>query len=241
MRTDWGEIGVESAVFGYSSRPVVRVDAMRLGPRESVGIFGPNGAGKTTLVRGVVGLLPPISGRVRRSPAVRVGYLPQQRQVELHWPMNGLDAASLAVSSRRPLGWVGRTSGRVRENMKRLAVENLARRPFAKLSGGQQQRLLLAGALADDPDVLVLDEPTEGLDLHSRELFLSALSGAIADGLAAVMISHDVNDLLTLSDRIAWLHAAEHEGGPSRVEVIDPADFAARVISTGRVASARTS
>ena len=235
MRTDWGEISVEQSVFGYSGRPVVQVDAVTLGPRRCLGIFGPNGAGKTTLVRGMVGLLPPLSGRVSRPPAVRVGYLPQQRQVELHWPMNGLDAASLAVSSRRRFGWVRPVAGSVRANMKALGVEHLARRPFAKLSGGQQQRLLLAGALADDPDVLVLDEPTEGLDLSSRELFLSALRDAIADGLAAVMISHDVNDLLTLSDRVAWLHAAADEGSPSHVEVIQPSDFA------GRVVSARTS
>ncbi|HZJ71407.1 MAG TPA: ATP-binding cassette domain-containing protein [Planctomycetota bacterium] len=123
---------------------------------------------------------------------------------------------------------------RVRENMKRLGVEPLARRSFAKLSGGQQQRLLLAGALADDPDVLVLDEPTEGLDLNSRALFLSALRHAIAGGLAAVMISHDVNDLLTLCDRIVWLHAAAEEGGPSATELTGPADFARRVVAAGK-------
>src|SRR5439155_25112157 len=123
---------------------------------------------------------------VLRPPEVRVGYLPQQRQVELHWPMSGLDAASLAVSSRRRFGWVRRIGGRVRDHMKLLGVEHLARRAFARLSGGQQQRLLLAGALADDPDVLVLDEPTEGLDLSSRDLFLSALRDAIAQGLGAV-------------------------------------------------------
>ena len=231
MRADWGEIAVESAVFGYSGRPVVRVGQLRLRPGRRLGIFGPNGAGKTTLVRGAVGLLPPLSGRVVRPPAVRVGYLPQHRSAELHWPMSGLDAASLAVSSRRPLGRVGGTREGVTHNMRRLGVEPLARRSFAKLSGGQQQRLLLAGALADDPDVLVLDEPTEGLDLKSREVFLAALRDATAAGLCSVMISHDVEDLLYLCDRIAWLHAAADETGPSQVEDVEPAAFANRVLS----------
>ena len=231
MRTDWGEISVEAASFGYSGRPVVRVDHLRLRPGLCLGIFGPNGAGKTTLVRGTTGLLPPLSGQVRRGPDVRIGYLPQHRAMELHWPMSALDAASLAVSSRLWLGWVRGTGAKVRDGMRTLGVDHLARRPFSKLSGGQQQRLLLAGALADEPDVLVLDEPTEGLDVKSRQVFLSALRDATAGGLCTVIISHDVEDLLFLCDRIAWLHPADDADAASHVEDVAPDVFAGRVVS----------
>ena len=100
-------IEVTGAVFGYGKRPVVQVDELHLRPGRSLGIFGPNGSGKTTLVRGISGLLPPLSGSVTRKPEIRIGYLPQYRAIDLHWPMSGLDAALLAASAREKLGWVG--------------------------------------------------------------------------------------------------------------------------------------
>ena len=115
--------------------------------------------------------------------------------------------------------------------MRDLGVEPLARRPFAKLSGGQQQRLLLAGALASGPDVLVLDEPTDGLDVRSRRALLSLLRDLTAGGLCTAIISHEVEDLLYLCDEVAWLHAAEDSGRPSHVEVISPAGLAERMLA----------
>ena len=186
-------------------KPVVRAEWMRVSRGKCLGIFGPNGAGKTTLVRGMTGLLKPISGTVRRSGVRRIGYLPQHRAMELHWPMTGLDAASLAVSATRRLGWLHGGTARVRDSMERLEVGSLAQRPFAKLSGGQQQRLLLAGALAADPDVLVLDEPTDGLDIRSRASLMAVLSGLTGAGLSTVIISHGVEDLMALASEVAWL------------------------------------
>src|SRR5207302_10678804 len=120
----------------------------------------------------------------------------------------GLDAAAMAVSAVRFLGRIGRKDAtRVREAMTRMDVHALARRPFAKLSGGQQQRLLLAGALAAEPTVLVLDEPTDGLDVRSRQTLLSLLRDlTAAGGLCTAIISHEVEDLLYLCDEVAWLH-----------------------------------
>jgi ABC-type Mn2+/Zn2+ transport system ATPase subunit len=232
-------VQIDHAAFGYNDRPVVRVDDLRLLPARCLGIFGPNGSGKTTLVRGATGLLAPISGRVLRLSGVHFGYLPQHRAMELHWPMTGFDAAAMATSARRPLGWIGRwiaaDSGSIRDAMRRLGVDSLARRPFARLSGGQQQRLLLAGALAAEPKVLVLDEPTDGLDVASRRELLELLAECTAGGLSAVVISHEVEDLLQLCHEVAWLHAAEAEGGVSRVELIQPEELAARMLRTRRI------
>ena len=218
----------QNAVFGYAKRPIVRVERLALQPGRCLGVFGPNGAGKTTLVRGIVGLLEPMEGSVTRRANLRFGYLPQHRAMELHWPMTGLDAASMAISATRRFGWVGRDVARVRDCMTTMGVEQLARQPFAKLSGGQQQRLLLAGALATSPDALILDEPTDGLDVRSRRMLLDTLHAQNRAGLRTVMISHEVEDLLYLADEIAWLRLGD-ENEPSTVETIDPDELRERV------------
>src|SRR2546426_7731957 len=189
-------IEVPHAVFGYGKRPVVRVENLRLQEGRSLGLFGPNGSGKTTLVRGLMGLLAPMEGQVvRNRENLRFGYLPQHRALDHTWPMSGLDAATMAVSAQTSWGRVGRVRAQILEAMRTLGVEDLANRSFSGLSGGQQQRLLLAGAVACKPDILVLDEPTEGLDVRSRRNLLGFLRGTLAAGLCTVIISHDVQDI----------------------------------------------
>jgi ABC-type Mn2+/Zn2+ transport system ATPase subunit len=224
-------VEMRSAVFGYGTRAVVRVDELRLSPARCLGIFGPNGAGKTTLVRGMTGLLAPMDGRVARAESIRFGYLPQHRAMELHWPMTALDAACMAVSSRRRLGWIRRVDvTRVHDALCRMQVQDLATRPFARLSGGQQQRVLLAGALASEPAVLVLDETTEGLDVRSSEMLLRTLLEQTRAGLCTVLISHDPEDLLAVADEVAWLRPPEVPEQPSHVELIAPDELAERVL-----------
>jgi zinc/manganese transport system ATP-binding protein len=211
-------VELADCTFGYvPNHPVVRVEGtVRLAPRHCLGIFGPNGAGKTTLVRGLLGLLEPMSGVVRRNPSTRRGYLPQHRGIDLGWPMSARDAATLAASARRRLGWATGCRDRVTRSMTVLQVAELASRPFAKLSGGQQQRVLLAGALADDPGLLVLDEPTDGLDVASRDLLLRVLRDAIdPGGLGAVVVSHDVDDIVALCGTALWLEPAQEPNEPS--------------------------
>jgi zinc transport system ATP-binding protein len=227
---------MSDAMFGYADRLVVRIESLTVDRGRCLGIFGPNGAGKTTLVRGLVGLLTPLSGVVNRISGVRFGYLPQHRSLDLHWPMTGFDAAALAMSAQKRFGWIGSDSRTVREAMNSLNVEALSNRPFAKLSGGQQQRLLLAGTVATRPDVLVLDEPTDGLDVRSRGELIDILRAQNTKGVCTVMISHQVEDLMVLADQVAWLHPGEDSSEPSRVEIIDVEQLAERVTHTRRVA-----
>jgi ABC-type Mn2+/Zn2+ transport system ATPase subunit len=227
---------VKDAVFGYEGKAVVRVNELRLRHGRCLGIFGPNGSGKTTLIRGITGLLSPMSGSVNRAATavgVRFGYLPQYRGIDVSWPMSGFDAAAIATSARARLGRVSHAARhKIHDAMRRLDVEPLSRRSFGKLSGGQQQRLLLAGALAAEPHVLVLDEPTDGLDVRSRGNLLELLRSLAHDGLSTAIISHDIEDLIAVCDEVAWLHAADVAGDPSRVEIITPSTLAERILST---------
>ena len=223
------------AIFGYGKRPVVRLENLQLHEGKSLGLFGPNGSGKTTLVRGLTGLIAPMDGQViRQRSNLRFGYLPQHRALDHTWPMSGLDAATLAVSAQTHLGRVGHARAQIRDAMQTLAVEDLANRNFSGLSGGQQQRLLLAGAVACKPDILVLDEPTEGLDVRSRKTLLQFLRNSLSTGLCTVLISHDVQDILQACDQVAWLHPGEDIDQPSTVEMISPTDLAERVAQLRR-------
>lgn len=223
-------VRVSGASFGYEGRVIVDVGDLILARKCCVGVFGPNGSGKTTLVRGVTGLLAPMLGRIEMQAGLRLGYVPQARGMDLTWPMTGRDVASLAVSAHERLGRANR--GRIDAALHRLDVAPLAARSFADLSGGQQQRLLLAGALAADPQLLVLDEPTEGLDMASRATLLRLVRELTGEGLGAILISHDVEDLLAVCDDVLWLHPAGRAGESSTVEQIAPATLIARVTAS---------
>ncbi len=227
-------VEIINAAFGYQNRPVVQVESLQLHPGRCLGIFGPNGAGKTTLVRGISGLLKPISGQVKRTrEEIKIAYLPQHRAMDLCWPMTGFDAAAMSVSASRPMGWLGRSKENILKSMQKLDVLDLENEKFSRLSGGQQQRLLLAGALAVSPDLLILDEPTDGLDVSSCRKLLDMIRQLIRGGLCTVMISHEVEDLLFLSHEIAHLHSPEDIVGPSRIELVSVEDFAHSLVKSG--------
>ena len=132
-------------------------------PGEIVTLIGPNGAGKTTLVRAVLGLVRPAAGTVRRRPGLRIGYMPQRLTVD----------ATLPLTVRRFLGlWRPAPAGRIAAVLAEAGVEHLADRPVQAVSGGELQRVMLARALVGDPDLLVLDEPDQAVDVHGQaELF----------------------------------------------------------------------
>lgn len=215
-------VQLTDASFGYRRRPVVAGVSCALDGGRCLGIYGPNGIGKSTLLRGITGLLRPLAGLVRLQPRIQFGYLPQQRAAESHWPMTALDAASMAVSVRTRFGFVRRQRPRVLQSLAALGVAGLARRPFFNLSGGQQQRVLLAGALAAEPSVLVLDEPMNGIDVSARQSLVGHLRHAKQNGMAILLVSHDVADLLELADSVLLLEPAADVVAPSSARPMSP-------------------
>lgn len=166
-------------------------------------VVGPNGAGKTTLIRVILGLVRPTSGRVKvfgKAPwelmaeRHRIGYVPQVLTVDLSFPLTAGQVVLMGRYGR--IGLIRRPSrsdrALARQAMERAGVADLADRPLAKLSGGQRQRVFLARALANEPRLLLLDEPMTGIDVTSSDSLYELLRNFHREGITTLLVSHDV-------------------------------------------------
>lgn len=177
---------------------------------EIVTVVGPNGSGKSTLVRALIGLEPASTGSVRRAEGLRIGYVPQRLKVE----------AGLPMTVRRFLSLPQRVSDEAAAlALSRVGVPGVEGRQLARLSGGQFQRVLVARALLSAPDLLILDEPTQGLDQPGVAAFYRLLAELRAEtGVAVLLVSHDLHVVMSASDRVLCLNG--HiccEGAPEHV------------------------
>ncbi len=177
---------------------VVQSVSLALDPGEIVTILGPNGSGKSTLLRALLGIVPVSQGRVVRAAGLRLGYVPQRLAID----------PSLPITVRRFLSLPHRTSDRqAAAALTRAGLPEVAGRQMAALSGGQLQRVLLARALLSDPQVLVLDEPTQGLDQPGEAAFYRLIEEVRqATGAAVLMVSHDLHVVMAASDRVICLN-----------------------------------
>lgn len=174
-----------------------RVDvAVRAG--ELVSLIGPNGSGKTTLVRILLGLAAPDAGTVERRPGVRIGYVPQRLAIDRAVPITA--ERFLALAPR------GNAAAR-REALQELGIAHLAKRGAQDLSGGEFQRLLLARALLAEPELLVMDEPAQGVDVGGQA-DLYRWIGALRDrrGCGVLLVSHDLHLVMAATDRVVCLN-----------------------------------
>ena len=214
-----------SLAVGYHGRPVLAgIDAF-LVPGGSVALVGSNGSGKSTLLRTLAGLLPPVSGVLEvlgDHPGARPGglaYLSQFHASGFVLPLRARDVVRMARFDHRRR-WRRLTSEDddiVRESIARMEVTHLADRPLRGLSGGQQQRVYLAQVLARRADLILLDEPTAGLDAPGRELYLEAVRDECARGAALVTATHDIGEAVG-RDRVMLLaRRVIAEGPPTRV------------------------
>lgn len=192
-------------MFGYPHRELFRDVSFRIERGEILGIVGPNGCGKTTLLRTILGLLPPLRGTVTRASGLRVSYVPQRDQLDVILPLTALDVVLMGRSARAgPLSRLGPADHEAaRRALIQLDVEPLADRPYRSLSGGQQQRVLLARALVGQPDLLVLDEPTAGMDLGSEAGIVEFLRNLnCRDGVTILVVTHLLPLVLNLATSI---------------------------------------
>lgn len=205
--------------------------SLKVDPGEFVGIVGPNGGGKSTLLRALLGLVPTVCGEVRLfgKPVAsfreheRIAYVPQNVvHVDPRFPVTALEVALMGRTARR--GLLRRFGAADREKalqaMEVVGVEGLADRPIGNLSGGERQRVFLAKALAADPEVLILDEPTTGVDAPSREDFYRLLDRLNHErGMTLLLISHDTQAIaLTAHRLVAVNRAIVFDGSPQAFE-----------------------
>ena len=180
---------------------------MSLTEGEIVTILGPNGSGKSTLLRALLGIVPLTSGTVTRAPGLRLGYVPQRLAVDASLPMTVRRFLSLPVRV---------TDADATQALARVGVPDVAAQQMSGLSGGQFQRVLLARALLSRPQLLVLDEPTQGLDQSGEAAFYRLIAEVRAEtGAAVLMVSHDLHVVMAASDRVICLnHHICCEGTP---------------------------
>jgi zinc/manganese transport system ATP-binding protein len=198
---------------------------------EFVAILGPNGAGKSTLVKAVLGLLPlaggdaSVLGRRPGEANDRIGYLPQRRNFDAGTRIRGVDVVKLGLDGARwgiPLPGLpsrAREAARVAEVIELVGATEYARKPIGELSGGEQQRLLIAQALVRRPELLLLDEPLDSLDLPNQAA-VAALVRRICreENVAVLLVAHDINPILGYLDRVVYIAAGTAvEGSPEQV------------------------
>ena len=178
-------------------RQLLRQVDFKLKRRQILTVIGPNGAGKTTLVRLALGLLKPTEGRISRAPGLRIGYMPQRLSLP--------DSMPLTVGRFLTLG--GGANAAVLRNATETGITRLLDQPMEGLSGGETQRVLLARALMRDPDLLMLDEPVQGIDINGQgELYRLIVRLRDERDCAVMMVSHDLHLVMAATDEVLCIN-----------------------------------
>jgi len=191
----------------YGGAPVLLDVDLDVVAGELVGVVGPSGSGKTSLLRVLLGSLGAVAGTVERRDGVRVAYVPQVETVSWSFPVTVAECVLMSRTRGRRLPWASTAEKRELDDVLwRLGIGDLAGRHIRALSGGQQQRVFLARALCAHPDLLLLDEPTSGVDVATRHDVLHLLSDLNAGGLSILLTTHDLNGIAAHLPRIVCLN-----------------------------------
>jgi zinc transport system ATP-binding protein len=191
-------IDVQSISVNLGGRPVLQGVSLQLREREIISLIGPNGAGKTTLVKAVLGLLQPEHGRIVRRARLRAAYLPQRLKIDPALPMTVERFLRLGNED---------AAATVQDVLRETGVSQLRRTPLQAVSGGEFQRVMLARCLLRRPELLVLDEPGQGMDVTGQEE-LYGLVKSIRDrhGCGILLVSHDLHFVMAATDHVVCLH-----------------------------------
>jgi manganese/zinc/iron transport system ATP- binding protein len=186
-----------------------------------LGLLGANGSGKSTLIKTILGIIPPISGSIRLHPIdghePRLGYVPQRESFDPLYLLSSFEVVLMGATQRVP---PGRRFGAEEKQLaldclEQAGARNLIRNRFSELSGGQKQRVLIARALTTKPDLLVLDEPTAGIDAAAAEAIMQLLERLHQkQQMTILMVNHDLHAVRKLVQEVIWLHEGKLLRGP---------------------------
>ncbi|QES06008.1 metal ABC transporter ATP-binding protein [Streptomyces venezuelae] len=218
-------ISVRGATAALGARPVLRGVDLTVHRGEVVALLGANGSGKSTAVRSVIGQVPLTGGaielfgteRKRFRDWARVGYVPQRTTAASGVPATIREVVSSGRLARRPFGWLTKNDkGAVDRAIRLVGLADRADDSVSALSGGQHQRVLIARALASEPELLIMDEPMAGVDLASQEILAATLREQVASGTSVLLVLHELGPLEPLIDRAVVLRdgCVVHDGPP---------------------------
>ncbi|MDI3483235.1 MAG: zinc transport system ATP-binding protein [Candidatus Methanomethylophilaceae archaeon] len=206
-------IEIRGLSAGYGHKIVIEDINMDLRKNDFLAVIGPNGGGKTTLLKAILGIIEPLSGSIRifgeepEKGVRRIGYVPQNGSFDNLYPVSVYDVVLMGTRSRKGLrpGYGPDEHAAAEEAMKKVRISELADSPISALSGGQLQRCLLARALACEPDILLLDEPTASLDPDMKECVYDTLK-RINEKTAIMIVTHDMGVIAAQVKRVACLN-----------------------------------
>ncbi len=214
-------LALRDVSLGYDGRAVLRDLTFHIEEGEFLALLGPNGAGKSTLLRGILGLIPVLSGRIEwgvdraTSPP---GYVPQRDSLDPIFPLTAAEVVLMGTYARLgPFRPIGRTHHRIAAiALEQVGLTSIAEAPFWALSGGQKQRVLIARALASEPRILLLDEPTAGVDPGASAVIMEVISRLNQEqGLTVVLVTHQLRQARPVVRSVIWVEDGTAVKGPA--------------------------
>jgi len=201
-------IRTQNMSFAYDDSLILDKVNVEIFLGECIGVFGPNGGGKTTFLKLVAGLLAPKKGKIVRHNCKKIGYVPQFSKFDKQFPITVLDLVLMGCLS--DVSFFGilpkEAKKRAQKALERVDLLDKQNEPFGTLSGGQAQRALIARAIVNDPDLLLLDEPTASVDVKSQKGIYDLLSSLKNQNMTILMVSHDLQAILERVDRVLCVH-----------------------------------
>jgi ABC-type Mn2+/Zn2+ transport system ATPase subunit len=209
-------ITLENLAAGYRRAPVLEGINATIATGDAIGLLGANGSGKTTLLRTIAGILPPLAGAVRFTAARPViGYVPQRESLDQSFLLSNLEIVEMGLCGRvgpgRFLARIEREAAR--QALERTGAADLRQKRFAEISGGQKQRVLIARALVAKPDLLLLDEPTAGVDAAAVRAITELLQRLNVEGMTIMMVNHDLPVVRAVARTVWWVREGRLEQG----------------------------
>jgi zinc transport system ATP-binding protein len=206
-------IEVENLNFSYESTPILQNINVSVAEGEFIGIFGPNGGGKTTFLKLLMGFLKPLSGSIKihnHSPKTfrkKIGYVPQVSSMDKQFPISSLELVLMGCLSQG--SWWGGLPAHAKQKalhaLELVGLSDKSDAAFGTLSGGQAQRVLIARALATEPELLILDEPTASVDPNAKKEIYQILS-SLKGKMTILMVTHDLDEILQQTQRLLCIN-----------------------------------
>jgi ABC-type Mn2+/Zn2+ transport system ATPase subunit len=215
---------LDQVEVGYAGSTFQMTDiSFEAGPGDVVALIGPNGSGKSTLLKAIAGVLPlqhgriTLAGRAIETHLGRLAFVPQREDVNWDFPATALDVVLMARN--RDIGWFRRPDRHDREvaqeSLTRMGLGGMGSRHISEFSGGQQQRIFLARALAQEPEIVLLDEPFTGIDVENREILHGVMRSLAAQGVVTLVATHDLDEVGETSSLLACINRGLVAFGPT--------------------------